>query len=241
MTGIETSSRAMSGFSSRARRTASWPFTASPETSNPAAVSSARKPARTIAWSSATRTRNGISALQRNDRVQAGALLRGRRDLERAADRFEAGARQHQAETVVGVARERGLDIESDAVVGDGAPEPRTIARNRDRRRRGVRVLVDVRQRFPHEPVDDRADRSGATLVQVDVDCQFHAATTGERARHEFDRVTGAEILDDAWMQLVRDAPQLLRDLVEMLPDLMQARLHQRRRVAGDVRNRHVR
>src|SRR5262245_28054429 len=102
--GIPMSMTMMSGCRLAPWLTASWPFEASPRIANPSRSKRARRPWRTMLWSSAMSTLVGIGVglgWQRYGDRERRAKSRRRRDVERAPQHFEAAADPDQTQSTV--------------------------------------------------------------------------------------------------------------------------------------------
>src|SRR5712691_3732441 len=204
-TGMAKSMTATSGQRCRASFVASWPSPTSAMISNPSPSRRARRPWRTIRWSSASRIRVGTGALHRNDDEELGPAPGSRDDLQRTADGVEALLDPEEPEAAVSPPRQRGR-VEPRAVVMDGAAQDAALAREGDRDAARLRVLRHVRQRLLNDTVERGLGR-----------------------RRE------PEVVEDRRAQLVGEVPQLLLDLVEEPTHLVQALRRAGREVARDV------
>src|SRR5205823_1611591 len=87
-------------------------------------------------------------------------------------------------------------DQEAGAVVGDGDLDS-TVHRFRlDRHSGRVGVLLDVADRLGDVPVDDRLDRLGDSLRQLQIDIRLDAGVSPERREPVSDRIGQANVRD---------------------------------------------
>src|SRR5260370_19344670 len=116
----------------RASFVASWPSPTSPMISNPAVSRRARRPWRTIRWSSASRIRVGTCALHRNGDEELGPAPGGRDDLQRTADSVDALLDPEEPEAAAPPPRQRGR-VQPPAAVVARAAHPSPLAPEADR------------------------------------------------------------------------------------------------------------
>src|SRR5215475_7363188 len=160
--GMPTSTIATSGFPASAILIASWPLVASASTSKPAPCNKARRPSRTTRWSSARRTRSGISQLQGNRDVDPRSLAGRGGDLDDAAGGLHAVADSRQAQPVLAVPLAHHTHVESHAVVADRALQTAALLAHDHAAPAGLRMPGHVGERFLDEPVDGRGDDARA-------------------------------------------------------------------------------
>src|SRR5947208_267352 len=236
--GMARSTTARSGPSSPASRTPSWPSAASPRTWSPSRSRSTRTPWRTMAWSSMSRIVVAMSALQRDPGRQYRAMARGGADQELAAQRLQPLPHPHQPKApraVLGGGR-----VESDSVVAHVTRQRAVAPLELDVGPPGPSVLGHVGQRSLDDPIQRDLHRRSQSLPGG----PFHGDRQPGPLRHALRQVLDGrdqpELVQHRWPQLVGEAPELLVDLVEERAELLQALLHRRRRITGDLVDREI-
>ena len=179
---MRMSSTATSGLLARAASTASSPSAASATTRMSCSCSTIlRSPARTSAWSSASRTR--ITA-----RPRRAAAARAPRSRRRSAGRSRGRRRTARRARASRPGRGRPAGpspFDARAVVGDLDVELALAVAHSHARVRGACVLQGVRQRLLHDPVRRQVDaRRDRALVALDPQLDRHA-----RLAHLLDEV----------------------------------------------------
>src|ERR1041385_6508443 len=199
--------------------------------------SSARRPSRTIAWSSASSTRIMVRASFRGQRDGQRCPPAGRAlECERAAEHLHAVLNAAQAEVPplhahVLFAREHALRLEAAAVVRDGQRDRHAPPLDAAALAGGARVAVAVRERLLQDPVDRDLRGQGAV-----------AELTGELELHRLFRqrlVLDGEALDDL-AQLAPPEPGWGEGADEVA-DLAERPLEQPHRLPGALRGGRVR
>src|SRR5260370_9261121 len=213
---------ATSGQRCRASFVASWPSPTSPMISNPSVSRRARRPWRTIRWSSASRIRVGTGALHRNGDEELGPAPGGRDDLQRTADGVEALLDPEEPEAAAPPPRQRGR-VQPRAVVVDGAAQEAALAREGDRDAARLRVLRHVRQCLLDDAVERGLGRRREPRPRRPVHQDPEPGALRGALGPELARRMEPEVVQDRRAPLVGEMPRPLPPLLEEPAHLLQA------------------
>jgi hypothetical protein len=183
--------------------------------------------------------RSGIDSLQRYRDPQLGAAGRPGFDFQRPSKRSDTLPNADEPETVRG--RGRTPASHADAVVPDRTPDAIGFDPQIHPDPRGASVLDRVGESLLHDSVERDLERAGkAPSARRALDPNRDPGSLGDAVAEELKRGHEAKIIQDRGAKLVRDPADLLFDLVEMSPDLADARARARHLtlepIEGDMR-----